>query len=858
MQNAAEIANTIIVADSNLKSLAPRKTCEKVGGVPTPKLKLTSATYLTFRHNLTVSDELFKNVIEVLNKKLNVVLKDIEKDEEKTAEEDLIKKITPEKKEKTVVVNENVEAIKIVRKINNATKKEKIDTVLNNNKLLLTNPTNYLDHNGRLYKKANPKAIMIPAILQGICSEIGKNQDKYEFVEKEDKSNSLNWKDVFASVIVKDENKSQTEEEKNIIEDEYIDNPTKLTLEEFEKRKLQANIGEELKDIRELLNGFGQSTPFREGLIKREKSLKKMLEEVGMFESSSKAMNNYSSGKTTEIQKIIDDVTGYKEPLTLEEHEKKEQEINDYYSDPNVQNLIDDLRLKNKLFDMNQEEAYKKIDEAERVDNERKMELMSTRLIDGMKAESDFEKFNVNSGVDELENNKEKNYILNGAKEQARLLEARNNKKIVLNGVKEEAKMLNDGKEISELAKQYAKDILKFNNLIDSAKKYAKDIFEHDFILENAEKYAKDINEFNKVIDLSKIYAQDIYNKYAIKEMADKYAKDIYEYGNIADLAKQYAKDIFDGNRIIKGAEEQAKVLNEMNKIIDSARAYAQDIFNMNMMIDIKNGAEEQAEILFAKEKIANIIKKSENRLKNGSTISNNNDEQEKIREKLDEIVARSYDTLGVKQDNLHVNVGSSINNQNNAKVANENIKSDSVVEHANTVFDNKNTTNWSNLDVVNNNSKLENTTDAHNFEKDENLKNDNVSYKSSTENEVKAEKRKEEIEQARKIVDGLLGMFKVKVNDDDYIDMHKSGIEQAKMIQSNGNTVERQNATFEQIQDNSNKGYDILEMNVRYLSQVFPAKKIKLPGRDRVDNIKNAKNHNIEDVYGKTFRRAA
>ena len=191
-------------------------------------------------------------------------------------------------------------------------------------------------------------------------------------------------------------------------------------------------------------------------------------------------------------------------------------------------------------------------------------------------------------------------------------------------------------------------------------------------------------------------------------------------------------------------------------------------------------------------------------------------------------------------------------------KVANENIKSDSVVEHANTVFDNKNTTNWSNLDVVNNNSKLENTTDVHSFEKDENLKNDNVSYKSSTENEVKTEKRKEEIEQARKIVDGLLGMFKVKVNDDDYIDMHKSGIEQAKMIQSNGNTVERQNATFEQIQDNSNKDYDILEMNVRYLSQVFPAKKIKLPGRDRVDNIKNATNHNIEDVYGKTFRRAA
>ena len=66
MQNASEIANTIIVANSNLKSLAPRKTCEKVGGIPASKLKFTSATYLTFRHNLTVSDELFKNVIEIL------------------------------------------------------------------------------------------------------------------------------------------------------------------------------------------------------------------------------------------------------------------------------------------------------------------------------------------------------------------------------------------------------------------------------------------------------------------------------------------------------------------------------------------------------------------------------------------------------------------------------------------------------------------------------------------------------------------------------------------------------------------------------------------------------------------------
>lgn len=839
MQNTVENTNQIIVANSNLKSFAPRKSAEKVGGIPVSKAKLTNPTYLTLRHNITINEEILKKTLDQLNAKLAVAFKDIVAQEEKKAEEDLIKKITPETKEEKPV-NENVETLKIVRKINNATKKEKIESVFQNNGALLTYKESYLDGNKiAISSSSKPKAIMIPAILQNICLEIGKGISKYDVVEKKENIKSSNWENLFDFIKEDEIKEDEINVDENInIDDEQITNNT-LTTEEFEKRKLQANIGEELKDIRKLLQGFGQSNPFKEGLIKREEKLKKMLEEIGIFNAVT--TYNYSNGKSTDIQKKIDEITGYKEPLSKEEYDKKEMEINEYYSNPEVMNIIDDLRLKNKLFDMNKPEAYEKIDEAERIDNEKRSEKISSELVSEIDVEK---KFIDTDSKNEEEKAKEINYIKNGAKEQARLLVAKKNRDLIIEGAKEEAKMLNRNNEILSLANAYAKDIHNFNMILDSAQKYANDIYNHDLVKESAEKYAKDINEYNtryaKIMENAKKYAEDIYKKYFIKDMADKYANDINTLNKIIDNAKKYAEDIFNKNKIIDSAEEYAKKINEMNKIVDLAKTYAKDIFARNNRIDIMNAAEEQARILNAQNQIADIMKESEERLKN-TMIPNKVETKEnsdEIKKKLDEIVERSYNLINNNNQKVEINS----NDIEEANKQNDEVKKDDIEVKKEDIKE----------QIQPQNQAPRNETEQ-------------IPQNKERFDEEKRTKRLKDIENARKMVDELLG--KMEVHKESDINMHESGKIQAKMLQerydkeiANNSKEKPSEETYSLKEPEIVREYDVVEINSRYLNQVESPKKIKLQNRERVDNIIKSSNtltnKKDNDNLAKTLKR--
>lgn len=63
------------------------------------------------------------------------------------------------------------------------------------------------------------------------------------------------------------------------------------------------------------------------------------------------------------MQALIEGQVGYVRPLTEEEYKEKAQDVEEYYSDPFVQQNINDLAMKNILFDMNQPESYEKLQE---------------------------------------------------------------------------------------------------------------------------------------------------------------------------------------------------------------------------------------------------------------------------------------------------------------------------------------------------------------------------------------------------------------------------------------------------------------------------------------------------------------
>lgn len=854
-----EETSQIVTVNSNLKSIFPRKTGEKVGGAAHPKLKETMLTYQTFCHNIKVSDDILNKVVTNLNTKLEAAMKDVVANEEKKAEEDLIKKMTPVTAE-AKPVNENLEALKIVRRITNAAKKEKVDAIFLGNGINLTYPKKYEKNDKMVFScdfENKPKALMIPAILQGICVEIEKNLPKYDSFDKDWQSIyniGDNWQKVFEGIDIPVQ---EIKDEEYIDEKDHIDviQNNKITPAELERRKLQANIGEELEDIRKILGGFGQSHPFKEGLLKREDNLRKMLQEVGMFTASQKIMKDYSNGKTTDIQKVIDQITGYKEPLSKEEHDKVESEINDYYQKPEVQDIIDNLRHKNILYDFNKEEAHEKIIQAERIDNEKRRERINSLENEQIRNQSAIKFLEEPNEYEDKKDIIDENYLLNGAKEQSRLLIAEGESVRAM----KEAKMRSEKQEILNLADRYARDIDNFNKVIDLAHKCARELFSREMVKGQAEKYAKNLFEFNKTIDLAHTYANDIFEKDMLKTNAEEYAKKILEINKTMDLARQYAKDIFAQNEkidIINGADEQAKLLllnmlTEATNIVNaSAERRRQEVRTLN---DIglstrKIESEAKPKIVENPAPAAKTLVAEPSPVKpvpvqaKPVTVSAPVEQSIKNENKINEIKTHDVEIKEpIKQPNRQKEI------EEAKGIVDALLKSTNVrVRTSEDVIDMRKSSNEQARMLKENNQKIaikelaeQAAMEINNREKSVQVNKEAKKTKPNiiTNDELKT----------------LAKTYAKDINEKYKNTLENERRELVELAKQYANDINSKNMNI--TQDNE-LGYNIVNLDCRYLDQVSNPTRIKLPSRQRVDNLRINGLNSIEQqkVYRRTI----
>ena len=509
MTNDNEIITDSIVVNVKPEMCAPRNRLEKESGVFPAKVKLTGITFSVLQEGILSSK--IDKAISVLNQRLFSTKKAIYEEEERKAEE-LAKK-------EAMMASESLEeqakrkALEIAFELEETlAKATKSDTVISTFDRCGAEIVSLKTRRLSRKPQTASKGLMVKQILGRYCKRIGSLEDLYQLavnntntdqqvqVSNQTTQQVANWRSLFEGA-----NSSLVEsvpvEEEKIDEDFQESLPSEqrgMTEEALKQRKVIAQIGDELKEIRRLLKGIGSSTPFNKGLIEREAMLQDMLSEMTGI-GINKSFRQYKPEKPTEFQAFIDEVIGYKKPLSAEEHQHKQTEMDTYYSNPDVQANMDKLRLQNYLFDMNQPDAFAKISAAERVDNEKRAEDSSAiDLLDSSneqsvslannppildnKVDNEFQK-----GVEEqaqmLYRQNENAKLLDGAEEQAQMLYRQNENARLLDGAEEQAQMLykqNENARLLNGAEEQAQMLYRQNKnveLQEGAKEQANLLF---------------------------------------------------------------------------------------------------------------------------------------------------------------------------------------------------------------------------------------------------------------------------------------------------------------------------------------------------------------------------------------------
>ena len=530
-----ELNNDIIVVNGNPKPSFPQ-SIEKQSGQVFAKAKMTS---LTFR---TLLDNILNGTIDkasaVLNGKIKKVKGEIYIAEaQKTVEavnDDAMKSLVGNQAPvRTVAIEDKEEKnVSIKKNYNNAISLDSNIAVIDfedwllNRKKITFNSTGSFLRRLLIPKKlvqacvnySNKFSSKSSAITQVLPKTSGNSLTVEESRDNNDNKNKIaNWRTIFSNVELSNEIIPETngidfqmDKETEITTKESV----KISPEELNARKLKAQIGDELKSIRRLQKNLGGNTQFNNGLIERENKILQMLSELINIPLNPKKQFDSESKDTTLFQKTIDSIVGYKEPLTDEQHKKEEEEMQRYYSDPNVQEMIYDLQLKNFLFSMNQEIAAEKISAAERKDNERRASMSEALdLLDS----SDQEFLTDNKSLSDVEEQSEilfeqdgqRQILQEGASEQARMLFEQNRQRLQ-EGASEQARMLfeqdKERQRLQEGASEQARMLFEQNR-------------QRQILQEGASEQAKMLfNQYNK-----KSYTiTDINSRYGIIQQSSK------------------------------------------------------------------------------------------------------------------------------------------------------------------------------------------------------------------------------------------------------------------------------------------------------------------------------------------------
>ena len=553
-----ELNNDIIVVNGNPKPSFPQ-SIEKQSGQVFAKAKMTS---LTFR---TLLDNILNGTIDkasaVLNGKIKKVKGEIYIAEaQKTVEavnDDVMKSLVGNQAPvRTVAIEDKEEKnVSIKKNYNNAISLDSNIAVIDFEDWLLNRKKITFNSTGSFLRRllipeklvqacvnySNKFSSKSSAITQVLPKTSGNSLTVEESRNNNDNKNKIaNWRTIFSNVELSNEIIPETngidfqmDKETEITTKESV----KISPEELNARKLKAQIGDELKSIRRLQKNLGGNTQFNNGLIERENKILQMLSELINIPLNPKKQFDSESKDTTLFQKTIDSIVGYKEPLTDEQHKKEEEEMQRYYSDPNVQEMIYDLQLKNFLFSMNQEIAAEKISAAERKDNERRASMSEALdLLDS----SDQEFLTDNKSLSDVEEQSEilfeqdgqRQILQEGASEQARMLFEQNRQRQILQeGASVQARMLfeqnRQRQRLQEGASVQAKMLFEQNRkrqrLQEGASEQARMLFEQNrqrqILQEGASEQAKMLfNQYNK-----KSYTiTDINSRYGIIQQSSK------------------------------------------------------------------------------------------------------------------------------------------------------------------------------------------------------------------------------------------------------------------------------------------------------------------------------------------------
>ncbi len=604
-----ELNNDIIVVNGSPKPSFPQ-SIEKQSGQVFAKAKMTS---LTFR---TLLDNILNGTIDkasaVLNGKIKKVKGEIYIAEaQKTVEavnDDAMKSLVGNQAPvRTVAIEDKEEKnVSIKKNYNNAISLDSNIAVIDfedwllNRKKITFNSTGSFLRRLLIPKKlvqacvnySNKFSSKSSAITQVLPKTSGNSLTVEESRDNNDNKNKIaNWRTIFSNVELSNEIIPETngidfqmDKETEITTKENV----KISPEELNARKLKAQIGDELKSIRRLQKNLGGNTQFNNGLIERENKILQMLSELINIPLNPKKQFDSESKDTTLFQKTIDSIVGYKEPLTDEQHKKEEEEMQRYYSDPNVQEMIYDLQLKNFLFSMNQEIAAEKISAAERKDNERRASMSEALdLLDS----SDQEFLTDNKSLSDVEEQSEilfeqdgqRQILQEGASEQARMLFEQNRQRQILQeGASVQARMLfeqnRQRQRLQEGASEQARMLFEQNKerqrLQEGASVQAKMLFEQNRkrqrLQEGASEQARMLFEQNRQRQILQEGASE-----QAKMLFNQYNKKSYTITDINSrygIIQQSSKPIRINSRQIQSIRDKRKSLQINDSLIVSLK----------------------------------------------------------------------------------------------------------------------------------------------------------------------------------------------------------------------------------------------------------------------------------------------
>ena len=435
-----------------------------------------------------------------------------------------------------------------------------------------------------------PRALSVPKLFSKIYTQILKNVDLYRLADKVDDidpslvgtqlengqtpSNVPNWRKLFENttpqkstdVVVAMNSQPLSKDSDDEDSLDMISQQSGVSTADLSHRNLLAQINDELEDLRKLRsspNGF--TSPFDSGLEEREENLLSMLVSISGIKKIPKKKTVVEK-KNTEFQNLIENIVGYSKPLSDEEYEKKAAEMEDYYSDSEVEKTIEDLRHKDILFSFNNPESYNHVMEAERKDNERIAQKATALEVIGNEPEETDDEV-----VDTI--------VTLGAMDQAKQLKDRY----------EENKLLASGAE--EEARRFANEDEK-NRIIFGAQEQAQILAEQDernFVINGAQEQAQMLKTLN-----------DFMKKQAEMEKAAKEETQL-----VIEGAREQASSILadeERAKVVRGAQEQASAIvasEERAKVVRGAQEQASAIVASEEREKIILGAEEQAKNIF-------------------------------------------------------------------------------------------------------------------------------------------------------------------------------------------------------------------------------------------------------------------